>query len=263
MNNLIGVIGALLLATAAQTQASAQMSVEEIVSKANQASLYAGESGKAEARMIIVDAAGRKQMRQFSLLRRNTGGGDQDYLVHFSRPADVRNTVFRVAKHIESDDDRWLYLPALDLVKRISAGDKRTSFVGSHFFYEDVSGRNLNEDNFSLLEETETHFLIEGKPKSPGSVEFVGYTASISKQTFLPETVEYVDGAGDTYRRVSVVETQVIDGFPTVVKSRVEDLKNGGYTLLQFRNVGYGLALDDGVFSERSLRRPPLELFKN
>jgi hypothetical protein len=65
------------------------------------------------------------------ILRRDViDGGDQDYVVLFSRPADVRNTVFLVKKHVASDDDRWLYLPGLDLVRRIAAGDKRTSFVG-------------------------------------------------------------------------------------------------------------------------------------
>ena len=111
------------------------------MARANLAAYYAGDDGRSEVRMIISDAQGRQQRRQFTVLRRDVDdAGDQQFLVVFSQPSDVRNTVFLVDKHIDRDDDRWLYLPGLDLVKRISAGDKRTSFVGAHYFYEDVSG---------------------------------------------------------------------------------------------------------------------------
>jgi hypothetical protein len=97
---------------------------DEIVSQANIASYYAGEDGRSEVRMIIRDAQGREQQRQFTVLRRDVGeGGDQNFLVFFSRPSDVRGTVYLVTKHVDRDDDRWLYLPGLDLVKRVSAGD--------------------------------------------------------------------------------------------------------------------------------------------
>ena len=117
-----------------------------ITERANRASYYAGADGRSEVRMIITDAQDRQQRRQFTVLRRNVEElGDQQFLVVFSQPSDVRGTVFLVDKHVDRDDDRWLYLPGLDLVKRISAGDKRTSFVGAHYFYEDVSGRRPSE----------------------------------------------------------------------------------------------------------------------
>lgn len=234
-----------------------------IVNKANIAAMYTGTDGRTTARMTIIDNQGREQIRQFTVLRKHVSpGGDQDYLVFFSRPSDVRGTVFRVAKHIESDDDRWLYLPGLDLVKRISAGDKRTSFVGSHFLYEDISGRNLNEDTFKLLETSATHYVIEATPKNPLSVEFKNYQVWIDKNTMLPAKVEYKDSQDSIYRRVQSLETEVIQGYPTVVKSQAEDLKSGGKTILEFRFIKYDLGLPTSVFSERSLRTPPREWLK-
>src|SRR6056297_3027565 len=111
--------------------------------------------------MLITDSQGRRQLRQFTVLRRDVAeGGDQEFLVVFSRPSDVRGTVYLVEKHVDRDDDRWLYLPGLDLVKRISAGDKRTSFVGSHYFYEDVSGRLPSADRHELVETTDEHYVL-------------------------------------------------------------------------------------------------------
>ncbi|WP_448211636.1 outer membrane lipoprotein-sorting protein [Colwellia sp. MEBiC06753] len=239
---------------------AAELSVDDIISKSNLASYYAGDDGSAQARMVIVDSRGQKQMRQFHILRKDKEDlGDQDMMVFFSRPTDVKDTVFRVAKKVKSDDDRWLYLPALDLVKRISAGDKRTSFVGSHFYYEDVSGRNPAEDNFTLIDNqsSDAFYMIKGMPKAPATVEFSYYLAEIDKQTFLPMAVTYYDNKDKPMREMKVLSVADVQGIPTVTHSKITQLSDNSYTEMQFRNVKYDVGLPDDVFSERSLRNPP------
>ena len=235
----------------------------EIVARANLAAYYAGQDGRSEARMIIVDAQGREQRRQFTVLRRTLeAGGDQAFLVAFSRPSDVRGTVYLVEKHVGRDDDRWLYLPGLDLVKRISAGDERTSFVGAHYFYEDVSGRGPDEDTHELIETTAAHYMLRHVPKNTGNVEFASYRTWIDRETFLPIKIEYTNPAGRIYRRVEALETAVIDGYPTVTSGRASDLVAGGRTELQFRFIAYDLGIPADVFTERSLRNPPRRWLK-
>lgn len=250
-----------MLLVSSLTQAAP--SVDEIVAKANHAAFYQGKDGRAMSRMMIVDGNGRKQLRQFVMLRRDVeDNGDQQFMVLFVRPADVRRTVFRVEKNVGGDDDRWLYLPNLDLVKRISAGDKRTSFVGSHFYYEDVSGRNPDEDKHELVEETDQYYVLKNTPKDPGSVEFAHYTVWVDKNNFLPMRTEYTSPQGKVYRRVEAVEVEEIQGFPTVTKMQISDLNTGGYTLNQMRNIEYDIGIPESVFSERSLRNPPREWFE-
>ena len=236
---------------------------DTIVSKANLAAYYAGADGRSEVRMIIRDAQGREQRRQFTVLRRDVEDGhDQDFLVVFSQPSDVRGTVFLVKKHVGADDDRWLYLPGLDLVKRISAGDKRTSFVGAHYFYEDVSGRSPDDDSHALTETTDEAYVLEHTPKDPSSVEFASYVTWIDRDTHLPMKIEYTNAAGRVFRRVEVLEVKDIDGHPTVTKSRVSDLDGNGETNMEFRYIGYDLQIPEDVFTERSLRRPPRDWLK-
>lgn len=237
--------------------------VDAIINQATLAAYYRGEDGRSEARMLIEDAQGRKQQRQFTILRRDhEDGGDQQFLVAFSRPADVRDTVFLVEKHAKTDDDRWLYLPGLDLVKRISAGDKRTSFVGSNYFYEDVSGRNPDEDNHQLIETTGEHYLVENTPKDANSVEFGRYQVWIEKISMLPVKIEYYDSSDKLYRRVEVLATEDVQGIPTVTKSRVSDLISGASTTMEFRFIRYDLGMESSVFTERSLRNPPRQWLK-
>ena len=273
-SSFTGLVALLLISGNGFAQTSANQSgsnidVAEIVNKAEQAAYYAGNDGRSMARMLIVDEQGRKQMRQFTILRKdvlNEEGadtGDQRMLVFFSRPTEVEGTVFRVEKHaaLNSDDDRWLYLPALDLVKRIAAGDKRTSFVGSHFFYEDVSGRATAQDSFELLEQTQTHYRLKATPKDTALVEFSHYVVEIDKDTYLPTLINFYKG-DNNYRRVEAVTIETIQGNPTVVRSKVTDLTSGGYTLMEFRGIEYDIGLPDSIFSERSLRVPPQRYIK-
>ena len=257
------VLAAILVAPSSVSKAETLTDADAIVSRANLAAYYAGADGRSEVRMIIRDAQGREQRRQFTVLRRDVEDGhDQDFLVVFSQPSDVRGTVFLVKKHVGADDDRWLYLPGLDLVKRISAGDKRTSFVGAHYFYEDISGRGPDEDSHALTQTTDAVYVLEHTPKNPSSVEFASYVTWIDRETYLPTKIEYTNAAGRVYRRVEVVEVKEIDGYPTVTKSRVSDLDGKGETNMEFRFIAYDLEIPEDVFTERSLRRPPRDWLK-
>ena len=248
----------LIAAIAANAQAEDLTSADAIVEKANAVAFYQGDDGRAETRMKIVDSNGREQLRQFTILRKDIAdGGDQLFYVLFSRPSDVKRTAFLVKKHVNGEDDRWLYLPSLDLVKRISAGDKRTSFVGSHFYYEDISGRSLKADKHRLTETTATHYVIDNTPVNPADVEFNHYKVWIDKTSFIPEKAEYYDAQQKPYRRISAENIQVIDSFPTATRMKVEDLRDGSYTISDMRFIHYNIDVPVDVFSERSLRNPP------
>ena len=256
----ISILALLGLAAIGPVDAGAQdlTDVTQIVERANLAAYYAGDDGRARVRMTITDAQGRERTRDFVMLRRDvTDGGDQDYVVLFSRPADVRNTVFLVKKHVDSDDDRWLYLPGLDLVRRIAAGDKRTSFVGSHFLYEDVSGRRTSEDRHELVETTATHYVVKNTPLDAGGQEFAHWMVWVDKSTLVPTRMDYVDESGDVYRRIEALEVEEIGGHPTVTRMRASDLRSGGSTVSDFSDVEYDLGIPDDVFTERTLRNPP------
>ncbi|MBS3733119.1 MAG: outer membrane lipoprotein-sorting protein [Desulfobacterales bacterium] len=281
---IILAVSCLLAAAGWHTDARAQEeggetpSVETIVNRANRAAYYQGEDGRADVRMRIVDSQGRERNRELIILRRDNAPpgdqadqygedeytGDQRYYVYFKAPSDVRNTVFLVWKHVDVDqnDDRWLYLPDLDLVKRISASDKRTSFVGSHFFYEDISGRNTNLDEHELVQVTDTYFILDNTPKDQGNVEFSRYRMWIHKDTFLPIQIEYYDKRGEAYRRYTVENVSRPQDYITVTRAKMADLQSGGHTIVEYTDVEYDVGLPKDIFAERYLRKPPMEYIR-
>ena len=259
-------------ALACSTAFAATPSVDDIIHHTNYTSYYQGQDGKAKVKMTITDAQSRIRTREFVILRRDTPTsdkiedrsyeGDQKMYVYFSRPADVNKMVFMVLKKIKSDDDRWLYLPALDLVKRIAASDKRTSFVGSDFLYEDVSGRNLQADKHALIGTDDNYYIIENTPVNPGEVEFSKYVMYIHKTTFLPISTEYYDKQGVKYKTYTALAVDTIEGHPTIIKSEAKNLKTGGSTLMEYSSVQYDVGIPDDIFSERNLRKPPRKLLR-
>jgi hypothetical protein len=256
----------LVLANLAQGWAEGKtLSVEEIVEKANKVGYYQGKDGRALVSMTITDSQGRKRYRKFTILRRNIGEeccGEQRFYVYFHRPADVNKMVFMVWKHMDKDDDRWLYLPALDLVKRIAASDERTSFVGSHFFYEDVSGRNIKEDHHELTQTTQNYYVLKNTPIKPELVEFSYYLMWVHRKTFITVKVEYYDKRGEKYRVYEALKVETIQGYPTVTNARMRDLRIKGETFLGYKEVKYNISLPEDIFSERYLRRAPVKYLR-
>jgi len=254
----VGMLGVLLTVSLSIAETP---TVDEIVTRANLANYYTADDGRSDVMMTITDAQGRTRERTFVILRRDvTDGGQQKFYVYFKKPSDVRKMVFMVHKNINKDDDRWLYLPALDLVKRIAASDKRTSFVGSHFLYEDVSGRSVTEDTHELVETTDEFYVIKNIPKNPAGVEFSSYTVWVDKQSYIMLKAEYLGKDGQKYREVEALEIKNIQEFPTVVKFRIRDLASGGETVAILNNIKYNINLEDKIFTERYLRRPPREV---
>ena len=143
-----------------------------------------GDRSKGEMEMILIDKKGKKRIRKLK-----TFGGKKDKdtlsLMFFLSPADVKNTGFLTYDYNESgkDDDQWLYLPALRKTKRIAAGDKSGSFMGSDLNYSDMTTPDLDLYDYTLMKETEVRghkvWQIKAIPKNKDEAEKSGYSKSV------------------------------------------------------------------------------------
>lgn len=258
----LGIAAAIALGLAGRAAADDTPTADQIVEKSYCVGFHQGADNSAEVSMVIVDGQGRTQERELIMLRRDETPdkcGDQRYYAYFKRPADVQKMRFLVWREKGKDDSRWLYLPALDLVKRISSADKRTSFAGTHFFYEDVSGRSIAADYHKLVSITDNYYVIENTPKKPKDVEFKYYRSFIHKKTFLTVKTEFYDHKGSVYRTSEVKKVETIDGFPTATNVIMTDDKIGGHSEAKIRNVKYNTGIPKDIFTERFLRQIPTE----
>ncbi len=154
----------------------------EIMEKVNARDV--GDSSSGEMEMILIDKKGKKRIRKLKTFG-GKKGKDTLSLMFFISPADVKNTGFLTYDYKKSgkDDDQWLYLPALRKTKRIAAGDKSGSFMGSDLNYSDMTTPDLDLYDYTLMKETDVRgekvWQIKAVPKSKDEAEKSGYSKSV------------------------------------------------------------------------------------
>lgn len=241
------------------------ITADEVMKRSQAVFLYPGKDFKVRVMMKLITKGGQERVREMTMLRKNYGeaGGEQRYLIYFFQPSDVRDMTFMVYKYPAKDDDRWLFIPALNMVRRVAAQDKRSSFVGSDFTYEDVSGRDIEDDTHEFIKIEEVAgspclqkecYKVKSTPKAP--LDYSYKLSWIDKTNFLPLKEEYYDRRGELYRVFTADEIKDVQGFPTVTKRTMKNLQTGHRTEVTFTKVEYNAGLEDDAFTERYLRKP-------
>lgn len=238
----------------------------EIMKRSHLAYYYAGDDGIGEVRMSIIDKKGRERLREFTMLRLDLeDGGNQKYYTYFRKPSDISRLTFMVHKNAEGNDSRWIYVPSVDLVKRISADDKNSSFVGSDFSYEDISGRHWTEDKHELIGDSTIDsfevYMVQSTPRE----KYKGFARKISyvdKKSMLPIKEEYFDKNDKMIKVFRAEKIETIDSIVTVMVRSMEDLKKNRKTTITFSSITYNAGLKEKIFTERFLKNPPREYIK-
>jgi hypothetical protein len=238
------------------------ISAENVVKKSQAAFFYQGKDFKARVMMKLISKGGAERIRELTMLRKNYGdvGGDQKFFMYFFQPADVKGMTFMVYKYPAKDDDRWLFVPAINMVRRIAAQDKRSSFVGSDFTYEDISGRDIEDDTHTMVKEEKLGardcHVVKSTPKA-ADVDYSYKLSWIDKANYLPLKEEYYDRKGELYKVFTADEVKDIKGFPTVTKRTMKNLQSGHKTEVSYIKSDYNIGIEDSLFSERFLKQPP------
>lgn len=254
----------------AGTQAESQPpGAEAIVEMSQQAFYSAGSDMKAKVTMVLFTEDGKKRSRILTMLRRNEPGSkDQKYFMYFHEPGDVRRTAFLVWKYPEKDDDRWIFIPAVNMIRRVAAKDSQSSFVGSDFTYEDISGRDLSADTHRVVREEKVGdadcYVVQSVPRVES--DFTKKLSWIDKKTFLPLKEEYYGAHGELARvftadkieQIAAGEGAGANIYPTVTMRTMKDVQTGHRTEVVFESVAYDLGLGEEIFTEPALQSPPL-----
>lgn len=266
MKKLTTLLFALLLILGISSSNVSAQDANQIMQDSHLAYFYAGDDGLSDVKMTIVSRKGKERIREFIMIRLdNEEGGNQKYYTYFKKPSDVSRVTFMVHKTSEGNDQRWIYVPSIDLIKPISADDKNSSFVGSDFSYEDVSGRHWTEDNHTLKgEETldgKVVYVIESVPKEA----YKGFSRKVSyidKETKLPLKEEYFNKKDKLVKEFIAEKIDVVDGITTITIRRMNNIKKGGHTTVAFNEISYNVGVKDDIFTERYLKNPPRKYIK-
>lgn len=258
MKNLIISFALLAIALATAFAQSPEDKGLEIAKKAEDAD-KGFESSKASLKMILTNKQGQESERYLENQTLELDDDGDKSLIVFNSPKDVEGTATLTFTHKSTADDQWLYLPALNRVKRISSDNKSGPFMGSEFAYEDLSSQEVEKYKYKFIQEDNIDgnptYVVERYPVDPKS----GYTKQVvwyNKENYRIEKTDYYD------RKAALMKTLTFKNYKQYLNKHwraselaMENHLSGKKTRLLFQNYSFKTGLKDQDFSQNSLAR--------
>jgi hypothetical protein len=217
-------------------------------------------------KMILIDKNQQTRERIIRTFSQDRGK-DTYQLMFFTGPAAVKDTGFLTYDYDDPDkeDDQWLYLPALKKTKRIAAGDKTDSFMGSDFSYADMTESELDNYDYKLLKEdvVDGHkaWVIEALPRTQKVIDTFGYTKAVvfvrQDNYVIVRAVSWVADSSNL-KYLDVKKLELIDNIwvPTETHMTTKRDKTTLHKTIMIReNVKFNQVLDAEMFTVRRLEK--------
>ncbi len=209
------------------------------------------------ARMVITDKSGAVTERLVDQYSATVDGADATVVI-FQKPASVAGTRFLTIQGPGKPEDRWIFLPSLGKVRRISAGEGSGSFMGTDFSYDDVSlmDRDADLDDYAMVrEETldgKACWVIEAKPKD-AAYQYSRMLMWIGKADSISWKIEMYDRKASLMKSLTIDEVKDIQGRLTPVRTTVRSVQAGTSTTLYVDIMKYDEKIPPTVFTVRFL----------
>lgn len=215
--------------------------------------------------MMVIERGNLKLVRRMESRTKQYGENlkDERTLIRFLEPADVHDTAYLTWSYDdpEREDDMWVYLPAENLVRRISGGGKKGAFMRSDLANEDIEDRAVDDDEHTLTGEENVSgtacYVIESVPR-PELKKDTNYSKRVQfirKDLYLPAKIDYYDKRGKLLKTATYGGYKQIDGIWTVTRFLYETPRRKTRTLFQRSNISYNQGLDDALFLQNNLMR--------
>jgi outer membrane lipoprotein-sorting protein len=217
-----------------------------------------GDDRRSVLTMTLINKNGRQRVREVESFSRDFGKDKKSVMV-FEKPTDVKGTAFLSWEYDDParEDDKWLYMPAMKKVRRISGSSKNEYFMGSDFTYDDMGDRNVEEDTHTLLgEETvDGHacWKIESIPVDPEDM-YTRKVLWVCKAADMVIKAEYYDKDGllKVYRGL---DFRLRDGFWTLFRSEMDNVSRNHKTVMVIDSVRYDSGISDDLFRVSTIQR--------
>jgi len=161
---------------------------------------------------------------------------------------------------LKVDNSMWQYVPRIEKTIKIPASMMLQSWMGSDFTNDDlVKESSLSEDySKKLLEETEEEYRVEMLPTEEAAVVWGKIIMGVSKQYYLPTTVNYYDEDDMLIRELAYTDVQPFGErfYPTKwLMLPKEPEKAGNETIIEISNAVFDEEVSESYFTKRALKR--------
>lgn len=223
--------------------------------------VYERPNGK-DATSVVVMSLQEKgrapRVRKMLVYRQDKKAGEVASLIRFLEPADIEGTGLLTLDKADGESNQWVYLPAMERVRRIDSGRKGGRFVNSDYFYEDLRDRKVTQDEHRLSgHETIAGVacdILESVPSEAGNSVYAKRLTWVDPVSALPLRVDFY-GKNDAQpsKRLQVIKKEKIQGYWTVMDSVMTDMETGHQTRLTVERILYDRRLPTKLFSTQML----------
>lgn len=230
----------------------------EIATEADRRDTGFGDS-TSRLEMLLSNSHGETSGREMSLKTLEVDGDGDKTLIYFDRPRDVKGTAFLSYTHKSGPDDQWIFLPALERVKRINSKNKSGPFVGSEFAYEDLSSQEVEKYTYKYLRDEALNgmdcFVVERYPVDPLS----GYTRQVlwlDKDEYRSQRLDFYDRKDELLKTLTFQGyEQYLERFWRAAQMEMVNHQTGKRTALNWKDYTFGNGFEDRDFDRRSLEK--------
>ena len=211
-------------------------------------------------KMEITDASGNVEARTLDMWTLHQEGKDAKTLIRFQDPASIAGTALLTIRRPGKAQDNWLYVPALDQVRRIAPQNRTESFVKSDFTIEDLSVVVDTKNRTYTIKAEEacgerTCIVVEDAPANDKAAKQSGYgrvVLKVDSETKLVTMVQFYDKSD------ALLKVLKSDGMVQVgehhrwTSATIANVQTGTKTVMTVTERPGG-TVDDSVFSPSAL----------
>lgn len=219
-----------------------------------------GNDAVSTGTMTLVEQGGSPRSRTMHSFVREHSATETWSLIRFSAPEDIAGTGLLTQDRPGADADQWVFLPALGTTRRIPGERKGGNFVGSDLYYEDLQDRKPAMDQHRVLGQEKFQGVacevLESIPVAADNSVYTKRVSWIHPDTLVPLKTEFYQGKASPAKRLEVLKLAKIQGFWTVMESKMSNLESGHTTRIALSKISYDQGLPDALFSQQTLEDP-------
>ena len=250
----IGLVLSLLLPTLALAETGAEI-IEKIRNHP------APKSSAVQLKMTLINekrSTPEVEERTAMIIAKDTDTGGLSRL-RFTAPSDIKGVGLLVIARDDADNDQWLYMPALGRATRIAGAQKKGSFMGTDFTYEDLEPREPKAGSHTLLRSEKVAdkdvWVVESVAKDPKTSSYSKVIQWVRKDVAIPVKAEFYDKSGRLEKVLSAEDIRNENGYWVAGKTTMHNVKRKHKTVMEILNQKNDIELPDAEFTQRALTR--------
>lgn len=195
------------------------------------------------------------------LAGRLTASREEDQVranLRLESPPDLKDAAYLMLENRQGGDEMYIFLPALNKVRRVVGGTRDNPLFGTDFSYNDLrqlhkafAGHPTELLPPESLEGRDVH-VLDVRPAQDDESRYTRIRAWVDQEACAPLKMEFFEGERVSKRLLSpAASLSRIDGYWYAAQIEMHDLQAGTHTVMTVSDIETGPRLPERLFNPR------------